>query len=146
MSSILTQLKLVTAKRASQATPVQQRRNKLLKQLHEQIQLAAALAEGRTYAPSKLKTHTDPETGARVTQEVAKKVKAWWWSAHDNKLMLSVRYGARVLALGKNVNAIEVGDTSQLAPTLLTVKQAVEAGEMDAALDTASSATRKAFK
>lgn len=146
MSSILTQLKLVTAKRASQATPTQQRRNKLLKQLHEQIQMATALTEGRAYAPTKLKTHIDPETGARVAQEVLKKIKAWWWSGPDSKLMLSVRYGARVLALGKNVNAIEVGDASQLLPTLLTVKQAVEAGEMDAALDAASTATCKAFK
>ena len=50
--SALTALKLVTAKRPQSASPLVQRRNKLSNQLWEQIELARASADGKTYAPS----------------------------------------------------------------------------------------------
>lgn len=79
--SMLTSLKLVSVIRSKGITPVQQRRNKLSTKLYEQIQLASAQAEGRTYAPAKLKTIVNKETGERTTVETNKRVKQWWWVA-----------------------------------------------------------------
>ena len=50
--SALTALKLVTAKRPQSASPLVQRRNKLSNQLWEQIELARASADGKTYTPT----------------------------------------------------------------------------------------------
>jgi len=142
----LANLKLVASKRSTPQSPAQQRRTKLCKKLHEQMQLAAAQAEGRVYAPAKFKTVTDIETGAKRSIETVKKVKQWWWTDGDGKLNLSVRYGAKVLELAKGKNAIEIASASELVPTLTVIKQAVEDGSLDAQIEAASNKLRSGFK
>ena len=63
--STLASLKLVASKKAKQATPVVLRRNKLAAKLNEQIELAQAQKEGRPYAPKRIKTLVNAETGER---------------------------------------------------------------------------------
>lgn len=55
----LANLKLTTAKKATQLSAVVQRRTKLVKRLAEQIELAKAAQNGSTYAPTKLRSITD---------------------------------------------------------------------------------------
>jgi len=57
--SILSNLKLVASKKKQGISPVIQRRNKLSNKIFEQIQLAQAQKEGRTYAPTRLKTYVN---------------------------------------------------------------------------------------
>jgi len=138
-------LKLVTAKRPQLASPVIQRRNKLSSQLWEQIELARASAEGKTYAPLRMRIVTDKQTGERKTVESAKSVRQWWFVADGGKVCLHVRYGTRVLDLAKGKNSIEVGTDAELITVLQTVKSAVEAGELDAQIEAASAAVRERF-
>jgi len=142
----LANLKLVAVKRSTPQSPAQQRRTKLCKKLHEQMQLATAQAEGRVYAPAKFKTVTDAETGVKRSIESVKKVKQWWWTDGDGKLNLSVRYGAKVLELAKGKNAIEIASAAELVPTLTVIKQAVEDGSLDAQIEAASNKLRSGFK
>lgn len=145
--ALLANLKLVSAKRNTQQSPVVQRRNKLITQLHEQIQLARAVVDGGTYAPTKQKKVKNTESGEQVTLTVPKRVKQWWWIGDNGKLQLAIRYGARPLALNaKGANAIELQDTAAVLDTLLLVKQAVEAGELDAAIEAVSKTANKAAK
>ena len=143
--SALTALKLVTAKRPQTASPLVQRRNKLSNQLWEQIELARASADGKTYAPTRLRTVKDNQTGARTTVEAVKRVKQWWFVAESGKVCLQVRYGTRVIELAKGKNSIEVGNAAELMTVLAAVKTAVEAGDLDAQIDAASSAVRERF-
>ena len=143
--ALLTSLKLVTAQRNNKLSPVQQRRNKLISSINEQIAVAQAQAEGRTYAPTKQKKALDTETGQRVTITVPKRVKSWFWINEAGKVQLSIRYGAKIIDLAKGKNAIEIEPT-QLVQTLETVKRAVEAGELDSAIEAASTATKHSFK
>ena len=138
-------LKLVTAKRPQLASPMVQRRNKLSSQLWEQIELARASAEGKSYAPLRMRTVTDKQTGERKAVESAKRVKQWWFVADSGKVCLQVRYGTRVLMLEKNKNSIEVGTVAELLSVLETVKKCVEAGELDAQIEAASAAVRERF-
>jgi hypothetical protein len=139
-------LKLVAAKRPQAATPVVQRRNKLSNQLWEQIELARAAAEGRTYAPIKLRNVVNKVTGERTRIEAAKRVKQWWFVADTGRVCLQVRYGTRVLELAKGKNSIEVGSGSELLSVLETVKKSVELGELDTQIEAASAAVRERFK
>lgn len=143
--ALLTSLKLVAAQRSNKIPPAVQRRNKLIKALNEQIAAAQAQAEGRTYAPTKQKKALDTETGQRVTITVPKRVKSWYWINEAGKVQLSIRYGAKILDLAKGKNAIEI-EFAQLVATLETVKHAVEAGELDAAIEAASMATKHNFE
>lgn len=139
--ALLNGLKLVAAKRSNNASPVVQRRNKMLKQVDEQINLVQAIAAGSTYAPAKQKKVLNVETGERVTVTVAKRVKQWWWE-DGGKCNISVRYGARVIELGKGKNAVECA-SAELLPTFKLLREAIVAGELDEALVLAASANTK---
>ena len=141
----LANLKLTTAKKATQLSAVVQRRTKLVKRLAEQIELAKAAQNGSTYAPTKLRSITDAETGERKHVAVANRVKSWMFNADNGKLCVNVRYGARVLDLGKGKTAVELASVKELVATLETISAAVNAGELDAAMEAASTKLRSAF-
>ena len=143
--SALASLKLVTAKRPQQASPVQLRRNKLSKHLWEQIQLATNLAEGNTYAPKRLRTIKDAETGERRTVEVPKRIKPWWFTSDNGKVCLQIRYGSRILEIAKGKNSIQIDNGEQLISVLNTVKSCAENGELDVQIEAASNAVRERF-
>lgn len=141
----LTGLKLTAAHRPTQMPPVQQRRNKLAKRLWEQMELAKAQQAGTQFAPTKFRTIKDAETGLRKQVEMHKRVKAWWFTADNGKLSLSVRYGTRVLELAKGKFAVEVGAEKDLVSVLDVIKVAVLAGELDAAIENAANKLRDGF-
>ncbi len=146
--STLNGLKLVVSKKQLHASPTIIRRNKLIKKLHEQLALCEAQREGKTYAPLRIKTYVNKATGERMTTEVAKRIKEWFWvSNENNKINLSVKYGAKTLVLNKKTkaNAIELASGDELIATLKALKIAVANGELDDAIAEVSEATRLAF-
>ncbi|WP_314436794.1 DUF6641 family protein [Massilia timonae] len=141
----LNSLKLVTAKRPSDVPPVVQRRNRLVAKIWEQTELAKSMLEGKAYAPLHTRKVKDRETGEARRVETPKRVKAWWFTADNGKVCLTVKYGAKVLELAKGKSAIEVGTMAELIPTLDVLKAAVDAGELDTQLVTASETLRTGF-
>ena len=139
-------LKLTAAKSSSQINPVQQRRNKMSKRLWEQICLAKAQQSGTQFSCTKFRSITDKETGLRRQVEIPKRLKAWWFTAENGKQAISIRYGARLLELGKGKFAVEVAAPTELVPTLELIKAAIEAGELDAALESAANVLRSGFE
>ena len=146
--STLNGLKLVVSKKQLHASPTIIRRNKLIKKLHEQLALCEAQREGKTYAPLRIKTYVNKATGERMTTEVAKRIKEWFWVSNENNTInLSVKYGAKTLVLNKKTkaNAIELASGDELIATLKALKIAVANGELDDAITEVSEATRLAF-
>ena len=141
----LSALKLTATRKPQHLPQVVQRRNKLIGRIAEQIELAAAQANGTTHLFTKVRTLTDKETGIRKQVETSKRVKAWWFTAENGKLALSVRYGAKVLELAKGKYAIEVATAAELVNTLKIVKQATENGELDDAIDNAANSLKSGF-
>ena len=138
-------LKLSTAVKPTHMPAVQVRRNKLIKRLWEQMELARAQAAGNQFAPTKFRSYQDKETGLRKQVETTKRVKQWWFTADNGRLVMNVRYGARVIELAKGKSSIEIGGTEQLLPTLELIKQAVEAGELDAQIEAVANKLRDGF-
>ena len=143
--STLNTLKLVVAKRPTQLSPTQHRRNKLSKKIGEQIFLAQALAEGKTYQPTRYKTVRDADTGISRSIEVPKRIKQWWWVQDNGKVCLSVRYGTKQLELGKGKTACEVASGDELINALSVIKSAVEQGELDTEIEKVSGSLRANF-
>jgi hypothetical protein len=141
----LTTLKLTSAQKSANLPAVQLRRNKLLLRLAEQHQMARAQQAGEVFSATKLRTVTDAETGAKKQILTSKRVKPWWFTCENGKLALGVRYGARLLELGKGKFAIEIASQKELLPTLDLIKTAVQDGELDAAMETASGRVRAGF-
>jgi hypothetical protein len=144
--STLNTLKLVTSKRNATVAPLVVRRNKLIAKLHEQIELCEAQRNGTTYAPKRLRSYTDKQSGERVTLEVTKRVREWFWVSDTGKINLAVKYGAKTLSLNKKgANAIELASGDELIATLRNLKTAVANGEFDEAITEVSKATKLAF-
>jgi len=144
--STLNTLKLVASKKHATVSPVVHRRNKLVSKLHEQIEMCEAKKAGQNYAPKKLKTFTNKQTGERMTAEVTKRVKEWFWINDAGKINLAIKYGAKTLSLNKKgANAIELATGEELINTLKSIKVAVLNGELDDAITEVSNATKAAF-
>jgi hypothetical protein len=141
----LTGLKLVASKKNRTLSPVAHRRNKLVNKLHEQIELCEAQKAGEIYAPRRLRTVTNKQTGERVTIEAVKRVKEWFWINDAGKINLAVRYGSKVLELAKGKNAVELGCGDELIAALHALKAAALAGELDTQIEAASGALRAGF-
>jgi len=144
MSAIAT-LALINSKRRRTVSPIVHRRNKLIAKIVEQIELIKAQKDGRLYAPKKLKTFTNVDTGERRTIETTKRVREWFWTSDNGKINFSVRYGSKVIELAKGKNAVEVANTDELISTLAMIKEAVTAGELDEAINSASDKLRSGF-
>jgi hypothetical protein len=144
--SALNGLKLVTSKKHSTLSPIAHRRNKLCSKIHEQIELCEAQKSGQTYAPKKLKTFINRQTGERMTAEVLKRVREWFWVGDNGKINLAIKYGSKTLVLNKKgANAIELSSGDELINTLKSLKVAALNGELDEALTEISEATRSGF-
>ena len=141
----LATLKLSAAVKPAHVPVIQFRRNKLVKRLWEQMELAKAQQAGTQFAPIKFRSIADPDTGIRSQVEIPKRVKPWWFVTDTGKLALSVRYGVKVLELAKGKVAVEVGAEKDLVPTLELIKRAVEAGELDAQIEAAALKLRDGF-
>jgi hypothetical protein len=144
--SVLTNLKLVVSKKHQTVSPVVHRRNKLCSKLHEQIELCETQKAGQTYAPKRMKTYVNKQTGERMSVEVSRRVKEWFWVDEKGKINLAIKYGAKTLPLNKKgANAIELSSGEELIETLKTLKVAVLNGELDDAINDVSEATRARF-
>jgi len=141
----LQQLKLISAKRQQSVDPTQFRRFKLAGRLEDQIALAQAMLEQRTYTKERVRSVRDA-SGVRTSVQVHTRVKPWWWVMENGKLALSIRYGSRVIALSPKSNAIECASLNDVVQALATVKAVVEAGELDAAITAVSEKVRAGFK
>ncbi len=144
--SLLSQLKLVSAKRPTALPSIQIRRNKLSSKLFDQIELAKAMQEGRTYAPKRFRSVRDRNTGETRSIEVAKRVRQMWFVSDLGKVCIQVKYGTRLLELAKGKNAVEVNTADELITVLGTLKSAVENGDLDTQINSAADLVKERFK
>jgi hypothetical protein len=144
--STLSQLKLVATKKPLHQPAIVIRRNKLSSKLWEQIQLAKSQISGQAFTVMKFRSIKDAETGLRKQVELPKRIKPWWFVSDSGKVCFSVRYGSWTIELAKGKPSVEVASAEDLVKALETIKHAVEAGELDAEIDKASSSLRSGFK
>lgn len=146
MTSLLASLKVVQAKRQSNTDPIEFRRQKLIRKIDEQIQLAHAVQNGTAFVVHRQRKVKDEVTGDIRTITVERTVRPFWFTSSNGKKVLQLRYGSKVIELSKGKNAIEVNDDKSLVEVLQTVKGAIEIGELDVQIGTASDAVKARFK
>ncbi|TAN46114.1 MAG: hypothetical protein EPN26_15790 [Rhodospirillales bacterium] len=142
----LSKLKLVTAqRRAADETPEQRMRSRMIEHLTEQREMALAMVEGRVFKATRTVREKDA-TGNMVMVQKDKRLRPIWWATLEGRFMLELRYANAVLTLGKDSNAIEVGGRDKLVGVIETVIEAVNAGELDAAMNAALASRKKPSK
>ncbi len=145
--SILSSLTLSDAtKRTENTDPKANLRRKMAASLDVQIAGANAEIAGQHYAVEVEKWFTtDPSTGTKERRKVQKVFRRMWFKDGTDRVMLELRFaGKPLLIAGKS--SIVVGTVDQIVPTLQTVKKAVLAGELDAALKAALDSRKRTLK
>ena len=145
--SILSSLTLSDAtKRTENADPKANLRRKMAAGLDIQIAGANAEIAGQHYAVEVEKWFTtDPATGTKERRKVQKVFRRMWFKDGTDRVMLELRFaGKPLLIAGKS--SIVVGAMDQIVPILQTVKKAVLAGELDAALKAALDSRKRNLK
>ena len=104
------------------------------------------MKEGKTYVATRVRNVKDRITGEVQSVEQTRKVRPFWFRAESGKTCVQLKYGTRVLDFSKGKNSVEVADEAELVSVLETLKQAVESGELDAQMATASEAVKTRFK
>ncbi len=120
--------------------PVIRSRTKFALALQTQISIVGAEAKGETYTVDRLRWKTmDDGSRERVTVQV--EPRKWFWE-DEGKIFLMPKIGVRPLELEKGKPTIEVGADMELVPTLNTLIQAVNDGELDKQIAAANSRTK----
>ena len=143
--STLDGLKLSAAKKPAHIPAIVFRRNKLSTQLWQQIQLAKSQIDGTTFAVKKFRTVKDKETGVRKSVEVNKRLREWWFKNEQGKVCVAIKYGSQLIELAKGKHSVECDTAQGLIKALEQIKSAVEQGEFDTQIETASMTLRKGF-
>ena len=130
---MLDKLKIVALAKQVKGTVEQERRKKLAEQLTEQLKLAEAALGGVAHQRTKAAWETDAE-GNRYRVQRPVKLRQWWTVADGGTVQFGVRYGAVPLQLQPGKTAVEVAKLADLPVVIKTLLQAVEAGELDAAV------------
>jgi hypothetical protein len=144
--STLSTLKLVATKKPQQMPTIQLSRNKLSSKLWEQIQLARSQINGQPFVVTRFRSVKDRDTGLRKQVEMPKRIRPWWFVTENGKVCVSIRYGSWTLELAKGKPSVEVASADELVVALETIKRAVEAGELDTQIETASAGLKSGFK
>ena len=127
-------LKLVPNKKSNSNNSFLKRRRKLIAKIDEQI----LLATDSNYKPTKIKL-VQNEDGTERKLEIPKRVRRWWCEQLGGTILLTIRYGNKVIELEQGKNAIELSSKAELEPMLQSIKKAVDNGEFDVLLEIAVS-------
>lgn len=140
--SILKTLKLTAATRNASLTPEQVLRGKLVSYLNEQKALAEAEINDTPFTATKRVTRTN-EAGEKVRVDAPRHVRKGWFTDAQGKMFFQIRYGSKPLELAKGMNAVEVENLAELPSMIVSIIDAINAGELDLQAK-AANADRKA--
>ena len=138
-------LKFTDASRPKNQPPVIERRNKLSKKLWEQMELAKARDAGTNFTVKRFRTVKDLEGNVRSVER-AKRIRPWWFTNHDGALCVQLFYGSKALELASGKTAIEARDLAHVVEILGLIKEEVELGTLDHAIEAASKLLRSRFE
>ena len=128
--ALLNSHKLTLYKRTNRNNFFLKRRRKLIAKIDEQI----LIATDSNYKPKKTKwLHNEDGTERKL--EIPKRIRRWWTEQQGGTILLTIRYGNKVIELEQGKNAIELPSKSELEPTLQSIKKAVDDGEFDTLLE-----------
>ena len=127
---LLNSHKLRLYERTNRNNSFLKRRRKLIAKIDEQI----LLVTDSNYQSTKIKWVRN-EDGTERKLEIPKRVRRWWTENMGGNILLTIRYGNKVIEFEKGKNAIELSSISELEPTLQSIKQAVDNGEFDKLLE-----------
>ena len=128
--ALLNSHKLTLFKPTNRNNSFLKRRRKIIAKIDEQI----LLATDSNYKPTKIKW-VQNEDGTERKLEIPKRVRRWWCEQQGGTILLTIRYGNKVVEFEQGKNAVKLSSKAELEPTLQSIKKAVDNGEFDTLLE-----------
>jgi hypothetical protein len=137
----LEKLKLVALAPKRKKSATDERRDKMIGQLTEQLKQAEAALGGPEYSRKKIIWVTDTD-GTRKRAEANARLRQWWQEQESGAVQFAVRYGSKPLEMRTGLAAIEVAKMAELPAVIKTLLSAVQQGELDTQLAMAAVSRR----
>lgn len=138
---VLDKLKIVALAPKVKRSVEQDRRVKLVEQLTEQLKIVEATLGGAAYQRSKSVWITD-DLGNRTKAQRPVKLRQWWTVGANGAVQFGLRYGAVPLEVKAGMSAVEVSRLADIPLLIKALVQAVDQGELDAAIDAVTAARK----
>ena len=142
---VLDKLKIVALAPKMKRSVEQDRRAKLVEQLAEQLKLVEAALGGTAYQRSKTVWVAD-DAGNRSKVQRPVKLRQWWTVGANGAVQFGLRYGAVPLEVKAGMSAVEVTKLADIPLLIKALVQAVDQGELDAAIDAVTAARKTKSK
>ena len=123
-------LKLAPNKKRNPNNAFLKRRRKLIAKIDEQI----LIATDSNYKSTKINWVRN-EDGTERKLEIPKRLRRRWTEQQGGTILLTIRYGNKVIEIEQGKNAIKLSSKAELEPTLQSIKKAVDNGEFDRLLE-----------
>lgn len=118
-------------------------RSKFLASLNTQIAAAEAYISGQSSYTVTKKRYQTMEDGERRRVDKDVEVRPWWFEK-DGAFFITPKYANKPLELSKGKPSIAGGDAMpDVLAALMTIRDAVDAGELDKALEASAVKTRQ---
>jgi hypothetical protein len=132
----LAQLKLMPkAEIVIRPDAITAKRIKLLSRLKEQRDVALCTIEDRAHESTRNKRVVNKETGEASVITVARRVRPWFYQDVTGAWFFELRNGAKRLEIAKGMDVVMVGKKDNLLPTIETITNAVQRGELDRTIE-----------
>ena len=128
----LAKLNFISVQRTSTRDPIIARRDKLMAGLKEQTFVYVAALKGEDHCVEQTKWMQN-ELGQQVMVKTMRRVRPWFF-AQDGGWYVQCRYGARVIAVDGNNNAVFVKSLKEIETVFEAFIAAAGAGEFDGAI------------
>lgn len=123
---------IAAAKPRRREETIEYRRQKLIANVEEQIELAQLAIQDKPLVLERKRGHSVTTVRPRI----------WWKDVGDDHIVTQIRYNKLPLRLDGRGTSIEVGRLKKLPTILRTVIRATKAGELDTAIRQAARKSR----
>ena len=132
---MLENIQVSDTQRLTKQPPIVNRRNKLIKALHDQFLAASAFVEGKQFFKTVQRNIKNKETGAYAVIETQRLIHPWFWQDPWGGVYMQVRYGSRIIMVKDGLPTIVVGEPERLVAIIQLLKDATANGQFDDAIE-----------
>ena len=146
MSKVISSFTLSNeTKKPLQLNKALHRREKIVRNLLEQGDIAKAMLEGTDYVATRLVTKLDVDGNPKEVEQ-RRRIKRWFFSNGGNEWYLEIRYANKAVELAKGKTSIVIPSKEKIVGTIELAVKVVEGGELDTAIQKLADEKRRSFE
>ena len=146
MSKVISSFTLSNeTKKPLQLNKALHRREKIVRNLLEQGDIAKAMLEGTDYVATRLVTKLDVDGNPKEVEQ-RRRIKRWFFNNGGNEWDLEIRYANKAVELAKGKTSIVIPSKEKIVGTIELAVKVVEGGELDTAIQKLADEKRRSFE